>query len=135
MKTLWFTIVLTGVNLLILILTLFRASSAATQEVTPILRVRALELVDDRGRVRGELKVFPAEPTLKMSDGTTGYPETVLIRLITSNGDPNVKLSATEDGSGFVLGGESGYVQILSRGTKPPFAKIVTKDGRERELK
>ena len=66
--------------------------------------MRALELIDDRGRVRAELKVFPALPTVKMPDGTIGYPESVMLRLIDSKGGPNVKLSASEDGSGLVLG-------------------------------
>ena len=106
----------------------------AASDVTPLLRVRALELVDDRGRVRAELKVFPALPDVKMPDGTTGYPESVMLRLIDSKGGPNVKLSASEDGSGLVLSGEqSSYVQILSRGGTP-FLKVVTKDGREQLL-
>ena len=106
----------------------------AASDVTPLLRVRALELVDDRGRVRAELKVFPALPDVKMPDGTTGYPESVMLRLIDSKGGPNVKLSASEDGSGLVLSGEqSSYVQILSRGGTP-FIKVVTKDGREQLL-
>jgi hypothetical protein len=102
-----------------------------------VLRVRALELVDDQGRVRAELKLLPADPNVKMPDGTTGYPETVILRLITSNGGPNVKLVTTEDGAGLVLGGASGagYVQILSRGQNDPFVKIVTRDGRERVVK
>jgi hypothetical protein len=100
----------------------------------PILRVRALELVDDHGRVRGELKVTPAEPALKMPDGTTGYPEGVQLRLFSSQGAPNVKLGVTEDGSGLVLGGDKSYVQILSRGSNP-FIKILNKDGREQVLK
>jgi hypothetical protein len=103
--------------------------------VAPILRARALELVDDQGRVRAELKVLPAQPGLKMPDGSTGYPEAVQLRLITSKGGPNVKLVATEDGAGMSLGGESGYVQVLSRGRNDPFVKIVTKDGREQSLK
>ena len=42
-----------------------------------------------------------------------------------------MKLVATEDGSGLVLGGESAsYVQVLARGGSP-FLKIVTSDGRE----
>ena len=99
-----------------------------------VLRARALEIVDDQGRVRAEIKVLPAQPTLKMPDGTTGYPETVQLRLISSEGGPHVKLVTTEDGSGLVLGGEKGYTQLLSRGTDP-FIKIVTKDGRERTIK
>jgi hypothetical protein len=40
-----------------------------------------------------------------------------------------------EDGGGLVLGGNGGYVQILSRRTNAPFVKIVTKDGREQVMK
>jgi len=93
-----------------------------------------LELIDDQGRVRAEIKVRPAEPDFKMPDGTTGYPETVLLRLIDSKGSPHVKLAATEDGSGLVVGGESAYVQILSRGGSP-FLKIINRDGREQVIK
>jgi hypothetical protein len=119
----------------------FGCQSAPARPAQPdaagVLRVRALELVDDQGRVRAELKLLPADPNVKMSDGTTGYPETVQLRLITSNGGPNVKLGTTEDGAGLVLGGSSGsgYVQILSRGQNDPFIKILTKDGRERVVK
>ena len=112
-------------------------SVAAPAAAAPVLRARSLELVDDQGRVRAELKVLPAQPDLKMPDGTTGYPETVQLRLITSGGGPNVKLGAMEDGAGLLIGGasRSGYVQILSRGNDDPFVKIVTKDGRERVIK
>ncbi len=134
MKTQRFLIVITVINLLILTSTLFSANSAVPSEIVPVLRGHALELVDDLGRVRAEIKVLPADPHVKMPDGTTGYPETVLLRLIDSEGGPNMKLSATEDGSGLVLGGESGYVQILSRGANP-FIKIVPKDGQEQVIK
>ena len=53
-----------------------------------------------------------------------------ILRLIDSEGGPNVKLSATEDGSGLVLGGNAGYVQMLSRYASPT-VRIVNKDGRE----
>ena len=103
--------------------------------IAPVLRGRALELVDDHGRVRAEIKVTPAHPSARMPDGTTGYPEAVLLRLINSQGGPDVKLTTTEDGSGLALGGQSGYVQIQSRGANPPFIKIVNKDGREQVIK
>jgi hypothetical protein len=69
-----------------------------------------------------------------MPDGTKGYPEAVLLRLVTSRNNPNVKLVATEDGAGLVLGGENGHVQALSRGGDA-FIKIVTADGREKTIK
>lgn len=123
-------------NLILLIVNLSQLRPAAAQgaqEVAPVLRGRAFEIVDDHGRVRAEIKVLPAQPTFKMPDGTTGYPEAVQLRLFSSKGGPNVKLVATEDGSGLVLGGESGYVQTLARGTNP-FVKLVNKDGRQRSI-
>ncbi|RPJ86399.1 MAG: hypothetical protein EHM18_06420 [Acidobacteria bacterium] len=128
-----FAVIVTVINFVLLVLGLAQVRPIAAQGVTQVLRGRALELVDDRGRVRAEIKVLPAQPTLKMPDGTTGYPETVQLRLITSEGGPNVKLGTTEDGSGLVLGGEKGYIQLLSRRTDP-FIKIVTKDGREHTI-
>ena len=128
------TIVLTAFNLILLAFGLAQLRPAVAQGVASVLRARALEIVDDQGRVRAEIKVLPAQPTLKMPDGTTGYPETVQLRLVSSQGSPNVKLVTTEDGSGLVLGGDKGHTQLLSRGTDP-FMKIVTKDGRERTIK
>ena len=126
---------LTVLNLAILVTVLLRANSAPTPEA-PVLRGRALEIVDDQGRVRAMIKVFPANPTVKMPDGTLGYPETVLLRLIDSKGAPNVKIAATEDGAVVSLVGESNptHVQVLARGTSPSL-KLVNKDGREQLIK
>ncbi len=134
MKTQQLLIALTAANAALLMFSLTQPHGAAAEDIAPVLRGRALELLDDHGRVRAEIKVLPAQPTFKMPDGTTGFPETVQLRLISSKGGPNVKLGATEDGSGLVLGGESAYVQILSRGTNP-FVKIVNKDGRQQTIK
>jgi hypothetical protein len=140
MKTQRFAIVLTLLNLALLIFLLVenrRAEAKAdAQNVAPVLRGRAFELVDDQGKVRADLKVYPADPKVKMPDGTTGYPETVMLRLYTSKGGPHVKLATMEDGSGLVLGGDSNptYVQILSRGANP-FLKLVNKEGREQVIK
>jgi hypothetical protein len=135
MKTNRFIIGLTTLNVLILFSTLFRANSAAAPESAPILRCRELYLIDDKGRVRAELKVTPPDPNVKMPDGSKGYPETVLFRLISSAGAPYVKISAAEDGAGMVLGGDGTYTQLLSRGTNSPFIKIVTKDHHEQIMK
>jgi hypothetical protein len=128
------TIILTAFNLLLLTFGLAQLRPATAQGVVPVLRARALEIVDDQGRVRAEIKVLPAQLGAKMPDGTAGYPEAVQLRLISSQNSPHVKLVTTEDGSGLVLGGETGHTQLLSRGTDP-FIKIVTKDGRERTMK
>lgn len=127
-------VALTLVNAVLLVFSLVQPPRTAAQDFAPVGRGRALEIVDKYGRVRAEIKVLPADPKVKMPDGTTGYPESVLLRLVTSKGGPNVKVSTTEDGSGMVLGGESGYVQILSREMNP-FVKIVHKDGRQQTIK
>src|SRR5947207_11038936 len=116
MNTQRFLVVLTVVNVASLAISLARPGAAA--DGAPVLRGRALEIVDDRGRVRAMIRVFPADPKVKMPDGSTGYPETVLLRLIDSEGAPNVKIAATEDGSALSFGGESNptNVQILARG-------------------
>ena len=129
-------VIVTMLNLVILTLNLVEVRSAA-QSVPQVLRGRALEIVDEHDRVRAEIKVLPAQPTLKLFDGTVGYPETVQLRLLDSKNGPHVKLAALEDGSGLVLGGETGhrgYTQLLSRSTDP-FIKIVANDGREKTIK
>jgi hypothetical protein len=130
------SLVLAGLNLVLIAFVLAQVRPLqATEHVAPgVLRGSALELVDAHGRVRAELKILVADPDVKMPDGSRGFPETVQLRLIDSNGGPHVKLAATEDGSGLVLGGEKGYVQILSRGQNP-YVKIVTGGGQERLIK
>ena len=91
MKSNRFAIALTLVNLAVLMFTLSRTSPATADAVAPVLRGRALEIVDDRGKVRASISVFPADPKVKMPDGSSGYPETVLLRLRDSKGRPNVK--------------------------------------------
>jgi hypothetical protein len=126
----------TMLNLVILVVNVAEVRPRA-DAMPQVLRGRALEIVDDHGRVRAEIKVLPAQPELKMPDGTVGYPETVLLRLIDSQGGPHVKLATLEDGSALVLGGEtghSGYTQMLSRG-KDPLIKLVSNAGREQTIK
>ena len=74
-------IALTVVNLALLILSPVRphpvVAQDVAQDVAPVLRGRALQIVDEHGRVRASISVYPADPSVKMPDGTTGYPETV----------------------------------------------------------
>jgi hypothetical protein len=135
MKTQRLTVALTAINLVVLLVVVFLISSSSKSDGIPtVVKARAFELVDEQGRVRAEIKVLPAEPDFKMPDGSKGYPETVILRLIDSRGGPNVKISATEDGSGLVLGGDSGYVQILSR-SKNPSVKLHANSGKEQFIK
>jgi hypothetical protein len=136
MKAQRIAIGMTVLNLVILAYALFRAGAVASAEIAPVLRAHALEIVDENGRVRAMIRVFPADPAVKMPDGTTGYPETVLLRLIDSKGAPNVKIAATEDGSAVSLGGESNptNVQILARGASTSL-KLLNKDGQQQVIK
>ena len=97
-----------------------------------VLRGRALEIIDENGRTRASIRIFPAAD---QSNGTT-YPEAVLLRLISSDGRPNVKLAATEDGSALVLGGESDptLIHLLARGATTSL-QLRNKDNHEQLLK
>ena len=134
MKTYRVLFALTLANTAMFVYSFAQPHRTAAQENIPALRARSLEIVDASGRVRAELKLTPADPNVKMPDGSKGYPETVLFRLITSKGGPNVKLTAPDDGAGLVLGSDKGYIQVLSRQTNP-FIKVVNKDGRETIVK
>ena len=127
---------LTVVNVALLMFSLAQQRSVMAQGVVAVLRGRALEIVDDRGRVRASITVLPADPTVKMPDGTTGYPETVLLRLINSKGRPNVKIEATEQGAGVGLGGESDptYVSMGANGGSTSL-KLTNQDGRQQLIK
>ena len=67
---------LTILNVGVLALSLTRSVAMMMQGVAPVLRGRALQIVDDSGRVRASIAVLPADPTVRMPDGTVGYPET-----------------------------------------------------------
>lgn len=130
-------IALTVANAVMLTCSLMRPAakvSAAPEVIAPVVRAHALEIVDEQGRTRAELRVLPAQPDFKMADGSKGYPETVLFRLLTSQNGPNVKLATTEDGAGLVLGGDSGYIQIIKRGSDNPTVNLVAKDGRRKAI-
>jgi hypothetical protein len=136
MKTQTLLVVLTAVNLGLLSYQVVhpRPSVAARADVPNVIRGRALEIVDDRGRVRASLSVLPEDPKVKWNGKP--YPETVLLRLITADGRPNVKLGASKLGSGLVIGGESNptYVQVLAEGGESTL-KLINKDGVERLIK
>ena len=123
-------LVLTLANMALLVFSLsqIRVAAAANAQ-PPVLRGRALEIVDDQGRVRSTLTVIPA-------DSRTGYPETVLLRLIDSRGRPGVKIAETEDGAALGLGGESDPtgISMMARGTTTSI-KLTNKDGHEQAYK
>jgi hypothetical protein len=93
------------VNFLGLLLLAARPAPGAAQAAQPapeVLRARLIELVDQQGQVRGQLKVEP--------DGE------VVFRLRDARGNIRVKLGASETGSGLLLTDENSDpgVQILA---------------------
>lgn len=134
MKAQRLAMVLTVINLVILIFTLTQLRPAVAQGVAPVLRGRALEIVDQQGRVRASLSVLPA--------GTSAhgdrYPETVLFRLITERGRPSVKIGASEEAAGVSFAGPSNtkdtYVVLKAEGTTSSL-KLRNEDGREQLIK
>ena len=127
-------IALTLVNLALLIFTLPQIRPAVAEGVPPVLRGRALEIVDERGRVRASLNVLPAGT---QPNGET-YPETVLLRLITERGRPSVKIGASEQAAGVSLAGPTNtkdtYVILEAKGTASSL-RLRNEDGREQIVK
>lgn len=134
MKTQRVLVVLTLVNLAMLMFTLGGFRQALAQDIAPVLRGRSLEIVDERGRVRASLNVLPAGSSARGDR----YPETVLLRLITEQGRPSVKISSSEEGSGLSFAGPTGtnetYVVLEAKGTATSL-KLKNEDGKEQFLK
>jgi hypothetical protein len=129
-------VLLTAVNLGLLGYQVVRPhlADASTADVPDVLRGRALEIVDARGRVRASLEVLPEDP--KITWKGKPYPETVLLRLISPEGRPNIKLGASQMGAALLVGGQSDptYIQVLAEGGESTL-KLINKDGTERLIK
>jgi hypothetical protein len=131
MTTPRFLVVLAVLNLalLVFLLTDMRLSIGQqgvrlwTNADRSVLRGRALEIIDDEGRVRAAINLHPA-------DQATSYPETMIFRLIDQNGRPSVKLSNSERGGllALVSDAEGNYVQLSGREI------AVTKDGQRQAI-
>ena len=120
-------VTLTVINLGLLGYQAFQThAQAAPPPVAPVLRGKALEIVDDGGKVRASITLFPAS---RQKDGSI-YPETVLLRLINSKGKPTVKISSLDDGAAMSLGSDGpAYAQVLARDDRPVL-NLIDKDGK-----
>jgi hypothetical protein len=127
-------LVLTLVNLALLTWTLvqFRPAVAAP-DTAPVLRGRALQIVDERGNMRASIAVYPA------STPPNGVPtaETVMLKLITERGRPSVKIGASEEQAAMALVGPSGtqhtYIHMGAHGSVSALT-LKNEDGRERAV-
>jgi hypothetical protein len=113
---------LTVVNLLLLAFLLAQRPVEANTD-SQILRGRGLQIVDDRGRPRATIQVLPAKP---------GEDETVILRLIDTNGKPGVKIanSVSHSGLSFVASTDKAHV-ILGADNTEGSLKLSSRDGRE----
>lgn len=136
MKTQRLLIALTAVNLGLLGYQVIqpRLAVASTMDVPAVLRARALEIVDAQGRIRASIAVLPEDPKVLWKGKP--YPETTLLRLMSPDGRPNVKLGASHSGSALLIGGEADptYIQVLAEGGESTL-KLVNKDRVERLIK
>ena len=131
-------IILTAVNLALLMFVLVALAqlrtSAAAQDAAPVLRGRALQIVDAQGRVRASISVLP--PSVQPNGETSR--ETVLLRLITERGRPSVKIAASEQVAGLSFAGPTGtqntWVQLGANG-KESALTLKNEDGREKILR
>jgi hypothetical protein len=127
-------VALTLINLALLLLTLMQQLRPTfAQSEVPVLRGRALEIVDSQGRVRASINVLPAGKSPSGED----QAETVLLRLITERGRPSVKIGSSEHASGLSFAGPTGtkdtYVILQSKATISSL-KLRNEDGREQVL-
>src|SRR5262245_37105671 len=128
-------VALTMVNLVLLLLGLARQmGSAGAEGEPPVLRGRALEIVDAQGRVRASISVLPPGESRPGEEAA----ETVLLRLITERGRPTVKIASSEPQSGLSFAGPTGtkdtYVVLEAKGTTTSL-KLRAEDGHEQVLK
>ena len=122
-------IVMTAANLVLLAWLLSQLSPTQAQGAAPIVRARALEIVDQQGRVRASLNVQPAS----RHEGQH-YPETVLLRLIDPNGKPIVKLGGAGAGLGLNDGSDTTYALIEAKDAEA-YVRLTTSDGRRHFVK
>ncbi|MGH9837173.1 MAG: hypothetical protein ACREEM_00135 [Blastocatellia bacterium] len=134
MKIQRFAIALTLINLALLTFLVIQNRPAEAQEVAPVIRGRALEIVDLQGRVRASLLVQPADQAAKMPDGKP-YPDTVILRLIDPNGRPGVKLGTSVQSSGLALVGSDSTYIVMKAEEKDSSLKLTNKGGREQVIK
>ena len=132
MKIQTLSISLTVINLVLLVFLLLSHSRLAVG-VAPVVWCRALQVIDDQGRVRASISVLPAstfEPTGK------AYPETVIFRLIDANGRPEVKIGASEEGAGLGFVGKTDETQVnLEAQGAECSLTLINKGGKQQHVK
>jgi hypothetical protein len=141
MKSQRILMVLTAFNFAMLGILLFNnIHRVEASSVPAVLRARALEIVDAKGRVRASINVVPAGPAIAANGspvpGSKVIPETVRFRLIRPDGRPSVKITTSEEGSGLTLGGGANptYIVLDANGGFPSLS-LINEDGHQQLIK
>jgi len=101
-------------------------ANAGHADVSDVVRTRHLEVLDATGRVRASITVHPANPDVRLPDGTP-QEDSVVLRLVNPDGGPGVKLASSQHSVGLALIAKQGdYLQVFGDGVK------VTKDFKQR---
>ena len=125
------SLVLTIVNLGLLLFLVSQIPAVRTYGVPSVLRGRALQIVDARGRARASIDVLAGDRT----PSGTPSPETVILRLIDANGRPSVKLAMSEQGAGLSLVGatDATYVVLKAEGAESSL-KLINQEGKQQVI-
>ena len=109
-------------NLLFLVFLVAQNQSSADESVSPILRARAIELTDEKGKVRAQLNVEPGGE--------------VVFRLRDSTGTIRAKFGAGDKGSGISLMDERTEATVqLGANENGGRLTLFSRDGRKNEIK
>ena len=134
------TLTLVNVGMLIFLL-VHQPGRVEASDTQPVLRGRALEIVDEHGNVRASIQVIPEGPARRADGSLTEhggkiFPEAVVLRLIRPDGRPSVKIATTEHGSGVDLsGGADPAYMVLSADRGETSLTLTNKDGRRQVIK
>jgi hypothetical protein len=128
MKTQRILLALTLLNLAAVAFLLARTRRSEASAAPGLLRGSALEIVDAQGRVRASIRIQPEDPAHPLPDGSP-RPENVILRLITPDGRPTVKLGGSAAGAGLgLIGASDARHVILKAEGGEVYLKLVDED-------
>jgi hypothetical protein len=115
-------IVFSVFNLLLFLFLLAQTPSDAQQSITPVVRTRLFELVDENGKIRAQINVEK-----------TGE---VVFRLRDAKGTIRSKFGANEDGSGLSMMDDRTEATVQIRANQSGSSIIMLdRDGNKKEIK
>lgn len=114
--------IISVLNLLVLFFLLVQVPSTAQQGISPVVRAKLIELVDDGGKVRAQLKVE-----------STGE---VVFRLRDAKGTIRAKFGAGESGSGISLMDDRTEATMQIRANESGGSiTVIDREGRQKVVK